>query len=77
MKKFLINHINSLSIVLFLIIYFLINYLQPSVLYLDNGTLREFGLNQKNKTIIPIWLVVFILAIFSYLFSIYFVKVVL
>ena len=77
MKKFLINHINSLSIVLFLIIYLLINYLQPSVLYLDNGTLREFGLNQKNKTIIPIWLVVFILAIFSYLFTIYFVKVIL
>ena len=77
MKKNLINHINSLSIILFLAIYFLINYFKPSILYLDNGALREFGLNQKNKTIIPIWLIVFILAILSYLSTLYFVKVVL
>ena len=77
MKKNLINHINSLSIILFLAIYFLINYFKPSILYLDNGALREFGLNQKNKTIIPIWLIVFILAILSYLSTLYFVKVIL
>tara|TARA_Y100001970_G_C14255267_1_gene874847 strand:+ start:3571 stop:3804 length:234 start_codon:yes stop_codon:yes gene_type:complete len=77
MKKKLINHINSLSIILFLAIYFLINYFKPSILYLDNGALREFGLNQKNKTIIPIWLIVFILAILSYLSTLYFVKVIL
>jgi amino acid transporter len=77
MKKFLMNNIISLSIILFLAVYFFINYLKPSFLYLDNGSLRDFGLNQKNKTIIPVWLIAFILGIFSYLVTLYYVKVIL
>lgn len=68
------NNINSIAIICFLILYVLINYLKPSFLYNQDGSIREFGLGKKNKTIIPIWLIVFILAIFSYLFALYFVK---
>jgi hypothetical protein len=46
--------------------------MQPAFLYDRNGALREFGLGKKNKTIIPIWLVSLVLAIFSYLFVLYY-----
>ena len=40
---------------------------KPNVIFDKNGKLREFGIGYKNKTIIPLWLAVIILAIVSYL----------
>ena len=36
-----------------------------------NGKPREFGIGYKNKTVIPIWLIVIIMAYMSYLFLLY------
>ena len=42
------------------------NMLQPAFLYSTDGSIREFGVGYKNKTILPLWLTVIILAILSY-----------
>jgi len=39
----------------------------PSFLYKKNGHIRHFGIGYKEKTILPIWLIALVLAIFSYL----------
>jgi hypothetical protein len=48
--------------------------MQPRFLYNENGSLREFGIGYKNKTILPIWLLSIVLGIFSYLFVLYYLR---
>ncbi len=40
---------------------------KPSVVYTKEGGFRPFGVGYSNKTVIPIWIVAILLAIFSYL----------
>ena len=72
---FIRKNINSVAIIIFLLSFFLLNYVRPGFLYNNNGTLREFGLGQRRKTVLPIWLLSIILGILSYLFVIYFITI--
>ena len=56
----------SLSIVAFIVVYYLIQLSKPSFLYKKNGELRQFGIGYKEKTIFPAWLLSIILAILIY-----------
>jgi hypothetical protein len=72
---FIRKHINSFSIIIFLLSFILLNYTQPGFLYNNDGTIREFGLGQRRKTILPIWLVSIILGILSYVSVLYFITI--
>jgi uncharacterized membrane protein YozB (DUF420 family) len=61
------------SIVLFLIMFGSIQMIKPDFLYNKDGSIREFGVGYKNKTILPIWLLSLLLGIISYLFVMYYV----
>jgi uncharacterized membrane protein YozB (DUF420 family) len=61
------------SIILFLIMFGAIQMMKPPFLYNKDGSIREFGVGYKNKTILPIWLLSLILGILSYLFVMYYV----
>ena len=68
MKKSIIrNNITSFSILLFVIIFAIIQIISPSFLYNDDGSIRQFGLGTKKRTVLPIWLFAIIVAILSYL----------
>ena len=54
------------SIVLFLIMFGTIQMIKPAFLYNKDGSIREFGVGYKNKTIFPIWLFSIVLGILSY-----------
>jgi hypothetical protein len=41
--------------------------MKPSFLYNTDGSIREFGVGYKNKTIMPVWLVSIILGILCYI----------
>jgi len=45
--------------------------MKPSCLYNKDGSIREFGIGYKNKTILPIWLLSLVLGILSYLVVMY------
>ena len=62
-----------MSIILFLIIYYIIQYDRPLFIYNTNGTLRQFGVGYKKKTILPIWLLAILLAIISYMIVKYYI----
>ncbi len=57
----------SFAILLFLIIFSVIHYLKPALIYNEQGGFRHFGLGYKQKTVIPIWVVSIVLAIICYL----------
>jgi hypothetical protein len=65
-KLFIKQHPVSLTILLFVVLYFLLQFVKPSFLYRKNGELRQFGLGYKEKTIMPAWLIAIIIAILSY-----------
>ena len=61
------------AIILFLIMFVSIQMMKPACLYNTDGSIREFGVGYRNKTIMPIWLLSLILGILSYLFVMYYV----
>jgi hypothetical protein len=62
------------SIILFVFLFGTIQIIKPSWLYNKNGSVREFGIGFKNKTILPIWLLSIVLGILCYLGVMYFVE---
>jgi hypothetical protein len=72
---FIRKYINSFAICIFLLLFLLLNYSRPGFLYNNDGTLREFGLGQRRKTILPVWLLSIVLGILSYLSVIYFITI--
>ena len=59
------NPIN-IAIVIFAVSVGIVAMGKPRFIYNDDGTLREFGLGYRKKTILPLWLVIILLAIFAY-----------
>jgi|UniRef100_A0A6C0LJQ5 hypothetical protein len=67
------ENVLSFSILFFLIIFYMISFvIKPSFLYNTDGSIKQFGLGYKNKTIIPFWLMAIGIAVLSYLFIFYF-----
>ena len=66
------NHKVSISIIVFVFIYYSIQMFKPSFLYRRNGELRQFGIGYKEKTIFPAWLLAIILAILVYIMICYY-----
>jgi hypothetical protein len=65
-KQFVRSNKINIAIFMFLVIFSIIHYLKPGLLYTKEGGFREFGVGYRNKTVIPIWVVSIILAILCY-----------
>jgi hypothetical protein len=74
LKQFAINNTTMVSIMLFLLIYGAIQFSKPAMFYNNDGSIRDFGVGYKNKTILPIWLLSIILGILSYLVVLYYIS---
>ena len=72
-RNYIRENATLFSIVLFLIMFGAIQLMKPAFLYNKDGSIREFGVGYRNKTILPIWLLSLILGIISYLFVMYYV----
>jgi hypothetical protein len=70
---FIKKHQTLFSIFLFVIFFFLFQYDKPTFFYNTNGSLRQFGVGYKNKTILPVWLLSIVLGIVCYIFVKYYV----
>ena len=66
-KNYIREHITLISIILFVFMFGIIVMIKPAFLYNKDGSVRDFGIGYKNKTILPIWLLSLILGIVSYL----------
>ena len=73
-RTYVRENIAFLSVFIFIIIFGIIQLLKPSCFYNNNGSIREFGIGYKNKTILPIWLSAILLGILCYLGLMYYVS---
>ena len=74
-RSFIRNNITSVSIIIFIGLFAIIQILEPAFLYNKDGSLRHFGIGKQKKTILPIWLISIVLAILVYLFVLYYLAV--
>ena len=72
-RKFIRDNVTLVSIILFIIIFSMIQLSKPAFLYNTDGSIREFGVGYKNKTILPIWLLSIVLGIVCYLIVMYYI----
>lgn len=73
-KTYVRENITVISIILFIIIFGGIQLMKPLCFYNKDGSIREFGVGYKNKTILPIWLLSLVLGILCYLAVLYYVN---
>jgi hypothetical protein len=73
-RNYIKENITLVSVVLFIIIFVFIQMMKPVCFYNKDGSIREFGVGYKNKTIFPIWLLSLILGILCYLAVMYYVS---
>ena len=73
-RQFIQKNIPLISIIIFIIFYIFLIIFKPSLVFDKNGLPRDFGIGWKNKTICPIWLIILIMGIFSYLLVLYYVN---
>ena len=74
LRQFILNNKMLVSLVLFLILFAILLTYKPTLIFDKNGKPREFGIGYKNKTILPFWLMVIILAIVSYFCILYYIN---
>jgi hypothetical protein len=72
LRPFIRNNVTLVSIILFMTLFFLIPLIKPAVFYKSDGSIRDFGVGYKNKTIMPLWLFSILLGILCYLFVLYY-----
>jgi hypothetical protein len=73
LKTMIRNNLAGAAILLYVIVFMLVQYANPSFLYNEDGSLREFGVGYSSKTILPIWLIAILLGILSYV-AVYYVS---
>ena len=73
-RTYIRQNITLVSVILFIVIFGTINIMKPACFYNNDGSIREFGIGYKNKTILPIWLLSLFLGILSYLAVLYYVS---
>ena len=74
-RQFLLKNKVYIAAVLFLISFWIFHTIKPSFAYQENGAFRPFGVGYRHKTVVPVWLIAIILAIFSYLAVLYFIMI--
>ena len=71
-RSFIKKNTTSVAILLFIGVFFTIQYFKPKFMFKEDGTIRQFGICYKEKTILPVWLIAIVLAILSYVFVMYY-----
>ena len=51
--------------IIYILILLLVIYLRPSIMFFEDGSLKDFGI-MKGKTVFPLWVFVILLAILIY-----------
>jgi hypothetical protein len=73
-RNYIKENITLVAIILFIIIFGTIQMMKPACFYNKDGSIREFGIGYRNKTILPIWLLSLLLGILCYLAVMYYVS---
>ncbi len=57
----------TVAVMFYLVLMYIIHTIKPALIYNEHGGFRPFGIGYRHKTVIPIWVVSIVLAIFCYM----------
>lgn len=66
-KLFVKNNKISISILLFIVLFGVLHWVKPPMIYNRDGSFKQFGIGYTHKSVLPIWIWVIVFAILSYL----------
>jgi hypothetical protein len=55
-----------ISIIAFSVILLLVHCVKPTMVYAPDGSLRQFGIGYRHKTVVPLWFIVLLTSAVSY-----------
>ena len=73
-KTYIKENITLVAVIIFIILFGIIQIIKPICFYNKDGSIREFGIGYKNKTIFPIWLLSLVLGILCYLLVLFYIN---
>ena len=62
------------AIIIYISLYLAVLMLRPAFIFNDDGSLRNFGIGFRRKTVIPAWLLAISIAICSYFSVLYYIS---
>ena len=65
-RRWVRNNKIIVAIFIYVLLYSMINILKPAFMYNTDGSIKQFGVGYRKKTIIPVWLISILIAIISY-----------
>lgn len=71
---FIRKNITVFAIVFFIILYSLLIFSKTSLIFNQDGSLRQFGFGYTRRSVLPAWLMAIIIAILSYFMVLYYVS---
>ena len=72
-RSFVRRNIPLFALALYIILYGVLIFSKPSLIYDKNDCLRNFGRGYTTRSILPVWLLSIIIAILSYFAVMYYV----
>ena len=72
MRDIIKNNITISSVFVFVIIFYIIYKIKPNCVFDKDGMPKMFGIGYENKTITPLWILVIIISVISYLLVLYY-----
>jgi len=72
LRTFTRKNITLAAILLFILLFMAIQWFKPAFLYNEDGSIKEFGIGYRNKTILPVWLLSILLGILCYVAVLYY-----
>ena len=73
-REFVRKNVPLVSLIIYIILYGILIFSRPHLIYNKNGTIRNFGIGYSTRSILPIWLLAIIIAIMSYFAVLYYVS---
>ncbi len=72
-KAYIRRNVKYIAIIVFLIVFYLIVSLKPSFLFDQDGSVKQFGIGNTKRTVIPLWMIAGTLGILSYMAVLYYI----
>mgnify|MGYP001058024609 CR=1 FL=1 len=72
-KAYIRRNIKPIAVILFLIVFYLFVAMKSEFLFGADGSVKQFGLGNTTRTVLPLWLIAGTLGILSYMAVLYYI----
>ena len=72
LQKYILQNNKTIAMIIYIALFIGIVVAKPIFIFNEDGSVKEFGLSNMKKTILPLWLIIVVIAILSYMSVLYY-----